>query len=112
MFRVLRDKMCSNRWAKPDRPSGSCFDPTSYQTDTETFGVVVSRIEITRRPLASRRSLYWSGGTSIAPAAGAAEHAASMPANPAAAVTASSAAFIAVPKLIACSPRNPIATEG
>ena len=111
MLRVLRDKMCSNRWAKPERPSGSCFEPTSYQTDTETLAVLVSRIEMTRSPLASRRSLYWSGGTSMDPAAGAAAGAAPVAVIPAAAVTASRAALIAT-KRIAFSRRNPVGTEG
>src|SRR5688572_9345870 len=68
MLTVLRDNMCSNRWAKPERPCGSCFEPTSYQSDTATLGVVVSRIDMMVRPLASLRCLKSSAGTLSWPA--------------------------------------------
>jgi hypothetical protein len=41
---------CSNRCAKPVRPTVSFFDPTLYQTFTATVGVVVSRDRITVSP--------------------------------------------------------------
>src|SRR5690349_15884919 len=63
MFTVLRLRICSNRWAKPERPAGSCFEPTSYHIDTMTLGVEVSRMAITRRPLASLRSVNFIAGT-------------------------------------------------
>ena len=37
MFVVDLNMMCSKRWAKPERPAGSSFEPTSYQTATETL---------------------------------------------------------------------------
>src|SRR5687767_14826819 len=106
MLRVLRDRMCSNRWAKPERPSGSCFDPTSYQTETETLGVVVSRSAITRRPLASLRSANLIGGTTIRldAAAGAlpawAAAGAAAPIRPIAPAASSSAFVLPMPILL------------
>ena len=47
------------------------MDPTSYHIDTITCGVVASRTAITRRPLASVRSLNWIAGTWVVPLAGA-----------------------------------------
>src|SRR4029079_1645623 len=64
MLAVLRLRMCSNRCAKPERPSGSCLEPTSYHIEVMTLDVVVSRMAITRRPFFRRRSVNLIGGTS------------------------------------------------
>ena len=54
---VLFKMTLSNRWAKPERPFGSSFEPTSYQTCTETLAVDGSRSAYTFRPLARVREV-------------------------------------------------------
>jgi hypothetical protein len=44
---------CSNRCAKPVRPTTSFLEPTLYQTFTATVGVVLSGDRMTVRPLGS-----------------------------------------------------------
>ena len=43
--------MCSNRWAKPVRPTSSSLEPTWYQTLTATSGIEWSSWRMTSRPL-------------------------------------------------------------
>jgi hypothetical protein len=44
---------CSNRWAKPVRPTSSFFDPTWYIISTDTVGVAWSSASTTVRPFES-----------------------------------------------------------
>src|SRR4051794_39028576 len=69
MLTVLRLRMCSKRWAKPDRPSGSCLEPTSYHIETMTFGVLASLIATTLSALLSLPSVKAIGGASAVAAA-------------------------------------------
>ncbi len=55
MSRVALNIMCSNRWAKPERPAGSSLAPTPYHTWIATLGVVRSCDHSTFRPLARVR---------------------------------------------------------
>ncbi len=48
---------CSNRWARPVRPSTSCREPTSYQRQTAATGVRWSSESTRRRPLSRRCSV-------------------------------------------------------
>src|SRR4249919_4101594 len=63
MCAVLLNIRCSNRCAKPERPCGSSFEPTWYQTCTATVGLAWSSTLSTCRPLASVRSRYFTVGT-------------------------------------------------
>src|SRR6476659_2699412 len=63
MCAVLLNIRCSNRCAKPERPCGSSFEPTWYQTCTATVGPAWSSTLSTCRPLASVRSRYFTAGT-------------------------------------------------
>src|SRR6185369_4103807 len=62
MLAVALNIRCSNRCAKPERPAGSFFEPTSYQTATDTLAVLESGSAYTRRPLASVRICGCRGG--------------------------------------------------
>ena len=42
--------MCSNRWAKPERPARSFRDPALYHRSTDTIGVEWSSEYTTRKP--------------------------------------------------------------
>ena len=42
--------MCSNRWAKPERPARSFRDPALYHRSTDTIGVEWSSEYTTRNP--------------------------------------------------------------
>src|SRR5688500_7170686 len=66
MFSVLRLRICSNRCAKPDRPSGSFFEPTSYHIEVVTLPVVASGSAITVRPLPSFHWVNSIGGAATA----------------------------------------------
>src|SRR5690349_740560 len=71
MLTVLRLRMCSNRCAKPLRPCGSCFEPTSYHIEVVTEAVLESGSAITRRPLGSVHCVYSILGAEIAAGAAA-----------------------------------------
>ena len=70
MLRVALNIMCSNRWAKPERPAGSSLEPTPYQTCTVTFDVERSSAVTTFSPLARVRVSNFSGGMATAEAGG------------------------------------------
>src|SRR6478735_2227831 len=119
MFSVLRVEMCSNRWAKPERPCGSFFEPTSYHIEVVTLAVVGSGSAITVRPLASFHSVnaiagaVTAAGACCAASGGAATVASAAPAsrmgrsmespsitNTVSSATGSSAAILPAPGLI------------
>ena len=62
MFSLLRLRICSNKCAKPERPSGSFFAPTSYHIEVVTVAVAGSGSAMTVRPLASFHWVNWISG--------------------------------------------------